>query len=227
MSARAMSARPMRAPPRRALIGPNAAIQLGAALASRPALAEAVFAASGHAAWLRAAPTEMLAEAEVARLHAALWRLAPDAPTLARDAGRRTADYIMAHRLPWLARALLIALPPALAEPLLLRAIAAHAWTFTGSGRFMVTGHAPTRFAIDANPLARAAPDARCAWHEAVFTTLWQKLVSPATRVIEERCGHGTDACRFVVERRAYARGVARAPRLVGDDGLEPPTFSV
>lgn len=215
-----------------ARIGPNAAIQLGAALATRPALAQAVFAAAGHAAWLKVPPSAMLPESDVAALHAALWRLAPDPQAVARDAGRRTADYIMANRLPWLARALLIALPPALAEPLLLRAIAAHAWTFTGSGRFAVVARAPTRFEIAANPLARPGADARCAWHEAVFTTLWQRLVMPGARVVEERCGHGGAPCRFAVHRRAYAGDRVREARrrtalMVGDDGLEPPTFSV
>ncbi|MBX9880570.1 MAG: bacteriochlorophyll 4-vinyl reductase [Sphingomonas sp.] len=215
-----------------ARIGPNAAIQLGAALASRPALAAAVFAEARHPDWLKVPPSAMLPEGEVAALHAALWRLAPDPLPLARDAGRRTADYIMEHRLPWLARALLIALPPALAEPLLLRAVTAHAWTFTGSGRFAVVGHAPTRFEIAANPLARATADARCAWHEAVFTTLWQRLVTPGAWVVEERCGRGIASCRFVVERYTYAGarvGPARrrAALMVGDDGLEPPTFSV
>lgn len=105
-----------------AVIGPNAAIQLGEVLrAGDAALAEAVFGAAGHGEWLRVPPQTMLPEAEVARLHGALWALAPDPALMARDAGRRTADYVLEHRLPTLARWLIRALPKASAERLLCK----------------------------------------------------------------------------------------------------------
>lgn len=186
-----------------ARIGPNAVIQLDEALRARGegGLAALIFAAAGQSEWRGHPPEAMVDERAVARLHAALWRLAPAAAALARDAGTRTADYIMANRIPRAARGLLTLLPAALAEPLLVRAIARHAWTFAGSGAFAAAPGRPARFTIAANPLARAEPDARCAWHEAVFTRLWQRLVTPHARVVERCCGHGTGACRFEVER--------------------------
>ena len=186
-----------------AVIGPNAVIQLGEALraAGLGRLAEDVFTAAGHQDWLAAAPEAMVPEGEVARLHAALWSMAPAAGELARDAGARTGDYILANRIPRPARMLLGILPPGLAELLLLKAITAHAWTFAGSGRFAVEAGTPARFAIHANPLARADGAGRCIWHEAVLTRLWQQLVAPEAFVVETECGHGTGACRFAVQR--------------------------
>jgi len=186
-----------------ATIGPNAVVQLGEALRAEGLddLARAIFTAAGHREWLAAAPRSMLAEREVARLHDALWALAPQALPLAREAGRRTADYILANRIPRAARWLLAVLPSSMAEPLLVHAIARHAWTFAGSGRFVIEQGRPSRFAVTANPLARAAEDGHCFWHEAVFTRLWQRLIDPRAQVVETRCGHGVGACRFEVRR--------------------------
>lgn len=189
----------MSAMPFGAVIGPNAVIQLGEALRPHRGLAEAVFAAAGHGDWLRDAPEQMVPEGEVAALHAALYALSPRAIELAQEAGTRTGDYILANRIPAAARLLLRALPAALAEPLLVAAIARHAWTFAGSGRFVQLPGRPARFGIDRNPLAR--DHGHCRWHEAVFTRLWQKLIDPAATVVETTCGHGDGQCRFAVRR--------------------------
>lgn len=189
----------MSAVPFGAVIGPNAVIQLGEALRPHRGLAEAVFAAAGHGDWLSDAPEQMVPEGEVAALHAALYALSPRAAALAEEAGTRTGDYILANRIPAAARLLLRALPAALAEPLLVAAIARHAWTFAGSGRFVQLAGRPAQFGIDRNPLAR--DHGRCRWHEAVFTRLWQRLIDPAATVVETCCGHGTGQCRFAVRR--------------------------
>ena len=185
------------------LIGPNAILQLVPVLdrAGGAALREAVMDAAG----LRTLPdgTAMIAEAEAARLHQALRRVAPGrAPELAREAGRLTGDYILAHRIPALAHRVLKALPAALSAPLLTRAIAQHAWTFAGSGRFEVVSRRPLTFAIHDNPLVRGehADHCLCYWHAAVFERLFRVLVSTRAEVRETACaGAGADACRFEV----------------------------
>ncbi len=177
-------------------------IQLAAALAARHGAAAAaeVFAAAGLLPLLDAPPAAMVDERAVASLYRALFaRLPPAAAAaVAADSGRRTADYILAHRIPRPAQALLRALPPSWAGPLLLRAIARNAWTFAGSGRVSPGRAGPRswRLEIAANPLAMP----RCPWHSAVFERLFRTLVAPAAQVRHPRCCHdGAPACRFEI----------------------------
>ncbi|KPP92115.1 MAG: divinyl protochlorophyllide a 8-vinyl-reductase BchJ [Rhodobacteraceae bacterium HLUCCA08] len=178
-------------------IGPNAILQMLPAiedLAGDEALAR-IRAGAG----LVAVPDghHMIPEVEAARLHAQLRRqTGDDAPRIAAEAGRRTADYILAHRIPAPAQAVLRALPAALAAPLLSRAIAQHAWTFAGSGAFHRRG--AWVFEITDNPLIRGERADRplCAWHAAVFERLYRVLVAPDARCTETRCAaQGQGAC--------------------------------
>lgn len=191
-------------------IGPNAILQL------LPVL-EAYAGVDGTARLLRDAGiahvpdgTAMIDEAQVARLHQRLRRAFPaDAQRLASEAGARTGDYIIAHRIPAFARVLLRALPPALAEPLLLQAITRHAWTFAGSGEFSVAGRRPTRLMLRHNPVVRGehASAPVCAWHAAVFERLYASLVGRGFTVRETACAaSGADACRFEVTRARATR---------------------
>lgn len=145
----------------------------------------------------------LMDEGPAARMHAALRARLPDAaPALLARAGRGTADYILAHRIPRPAQALLRALPPVLAAPLLTRAIAQHAWTFAGSGRFRVAGR--LTFEIADNPLIRGetAPAPICSWHAAVFERLFRVLVYDRLRAKETACcACGDPACRFELAR--------------------------
>ncbi|SFS16026.1 divinyl protochlorophyllide a 8-vinyl-reductase [Yoonia litorea] len=145
----------------------------------------------------------MMPEGPAARMHQALRTLEPEmAPSLAWEAGVRTAYYIMAHRIPSPAQTVLKALPSALAAPLLSKAIAKHAWTFAGSGRFAREG--ALRFAIVDNPIVRGEVSEvpLCHWHRAVFETLFRTLVDARLRCQEtECCATGHDACRFALAR--------------------------
>lgn len=196
-------------------IGPNAILQL------LPVL-EAYLGAPATAQLLREAHIEqvpdgtcMIDEAPVAALHQALRRAYPqEAPHLARDAGARTAEYILAHRIPAPARALLRVLPAALAEPLLLKAITAHSWTFAGSGEFAVVGRRPTRVALRHNPVVSGEQAAApvCAWHAAVFARLYEALVGRGFTVRETSCeAAGGEACCFEITRRR-SRGTPARP---------------
>ena len=149
----------------------------------------------------------MVEESKVALLHQLVRRSLPPARAEAvmQDAGRLTAEYLLAHRIPRAAQSVLKLLPPALAMRSLLPAIRSHAWTFVGSGHFIARAGSPTVFEIHGNPLCahEAALHPVCAWHAAVFERLFAVLVSPYTRVVESSCeAQGDPCCRFVAEWR-------------------------
>lgn len=187
------------------LIGPNAILQLLPVLeqAGGVRFRDQVMAMAGVFAPPSAAG--MMPEGPAARMHQALRTLEPEmAPSLAWEAGVRTAHYIMAHRIPQPAQTVLKLLPPVLAAPLLSQAIAKHAWTFAGSGRFLREG--ALAFAIADNPIVRGEVSAvpLCHWHRAVFETLFRTLADPRLRCQETHCcAVGHDACRFTLARAA------------------------
>jgi divinyl protochlorophyllide a 8-vinyl-reductase len=192
-------------------IGPNAIIQVALALraAGGHADVQRLFRRAGLARYLSAWPERMVAEVEVVRLHHTLLREWPDveARRCLRDAGRRTADYLLAHRIPVPVQAVLKILPARWAARALMRAVARHAWTFVGSGRFQAQpGVAPdTRWVlqIEANPLCRGLPrmpQPACDYYAATFERLFAALVHREATVVETACeARGDVACRFAV----------------------------
>lgn len=181
------------------LIGPNAVLQL-VPLLDR-AGGEVWRAALVESAGIAALPdgTGMIPEGPVARLHQAMRRDRPHiAAGLGWQAGLATGDYILAHRIPRGVQRLLKALPWRIAARVLSQAIARNAWTFAGSGQFLVI--TPLRFELRANPLVRGevADHPLCDWHRGVFTRLFQTLVHPHLTCTETRCcAQGHAACRF------------------------------
>jgi divinyl protochlorophyllide a 8-vinyl-reductase len=148
----------------------------------------------------------MVDEAIPARLFEALWReLAPeDAARVAYDAGRRTGAYVLANRIPAVARAMLRVLPPRFASPLLLQAIRRNAWTFAGSGRCYVTPGNPAVITIALNPLIMPG----CVWHIGVLTCLFRALVSEGTQVrYSDGRIDGVSVSRFEIDCPASRRG--------------------
>lgn len=185
-----------------ARIGPNAVLQ------HLPVLDAIIGERLRHALLYRAGVEEppaesgMLAEEDVARLHHAVRLYLPShAHEIQRKAGVATGDYILANRIPAVAQQVIRALPAAFGARLLTLAIAKHAWTFAGSGRFRVLGYTPLRLEIAGNPLAIGpASGPICAWHAAVFERLYAHLVWPDVRVTEESCvASGAPACVFVL----------------------------
>jgi divinyl protochlorophyllide a 8-vinyl-reductase len=192
------------------LVGPNAVIQLAEALRDEPGAAEQVFGRAGFSRLLRCPPDAMIDETIPARLFEALWReLSPGrAVRIAREAGRRTGAYVLANRIPAVARLALRALPPRMAAPLLLRAIRRNAWTFAGSGHCSIAPGRPATITITDNPLAMPGG----AWHAGVFEQLFGALVSPGSRVVYSAARiDGRPACRFSIDWDAGARGAVRA----------------
>jgi divinyl protochlorophyllide a 8-vinyl-reductase len=185
-----------------ARIGPNAITRVAEALDRDRA--PAVFATAGLAHYLRTPPEAMVDETEVVRLHGALRGVlgGPEARRITRRAGELTGDYLLAHRIPAVARGVLRALPAALAAPLLLAAVRRHAWTFAGSGRFTAAAGRPVTLAIEGNPLARGAvsDEPLCDYYAATFQRLFRALVHPRAGVVETACeACGAPACRFEV----------------------------
>lgn len=187
-------------------IGPNAILQLVTVLETEIGTAQTarMLALSGIAA--RPDPAMgLIDEAPVARLHQRLRQDLPDAAArLARAAGARTGDYILAHRIPSPAQWGLRHLPASLSARLLSGAIARHAWTFCGSGEFRVLHTAPPVFAIVDNPVVRGERSGRplCHWHAAVFETLFQALCGPGWRAVETQCcAQGAASCQFALLR--------------------------
>lgn len=183
-----------------AVIGPNAVIQLGAALSARlgKETAQRVYDAAGCGPLLDAPPHEMIDERVPVRLFRQLWRELPaeTASVVARDAGRRTGRYILQNRIPRLARVVLRILPQSIASRLLLSAIQKNAWTFAGSGTCRTTPGIPMIIEIARNPLRMPGG----AWHEAVFAELFGALLSRKTDVRYAPVAEGSDAvCRFEI----------------------------
>ena len=191
-----------------ARIGPNAVLQLVESLAARDLadLTGPLFRHAGVADWLEAPPRAMVDERRVARLHREVRTVLPtgEANATLAEAGRRTADYILANRIPAPARALLKTLPAGPAAGMLVAAIRANAWTFAGSSRFEATAKGSQAvFILRGNPLCAGeiAAEPVCVWHAAVFQRLFQVLVSRRASVVETHCeARGDDRCRFVAD---------------------------
>jgi divinyl protochlorophyllide a 8-vinyl-reductase len=188
-------------------IGPNAITRMAEALMASEGMAatRALFAEAGLTAHLATPPTSMVPEREVMQLHRTLRAGLGEARAglVSREAGRLTAYYLLAHRIPHPVQWLLRRLPPGPAAWILLRAIGRHAWTFAGSGRFRVLPGRPLRLEIAEGPLALGAQAENpvCAYYAATFETLFAELVSPRTRVAEVVCmALGAPACVFEVD---------------------------
>ena len=180
-----------------ALIGPNAVLQLIPLIEPDFLTRLGMEPPSDHG---------LMPEEPAHRLHAAVRDL-PQAPAILAEAGRRTGDYILAHRIPRAAQVALRLLPQGLAVRVLSQAIARNAWTFAGSGAFAVT--APGRFRLVGNPLIKGETSAQplCHWHVAVFDRLFQSLVSPKLHFRETACtACGDPACVFDLSRPGQSR---------------------
>lgn len=183
-------------------IGPNAILQLVDVLERRGEfdLCRSVLAEAGVSRPPRNAG--MLPEVDCAAVHQALRRLAPGAEGLLEEAGLATADYILAHRIPRVAQAVLRVLPGSVAARVLTQAIARHSWTFAGTGEFRVDGSRPLVLSVTRNPVVVGwrASTPQCIWHVAVFRRLYGRLAWPGVRVTEVACcACGDPACRFEV----------------------------
>ncbi len=150
-----------------------------------------------------ATPMASLAELQLAGLHRALRdTFKPEAASAAlAEAGRRAAAELL-RTIPPAAQVQRRALPRHVATALLLDSLGHWAPLFAAERRFTARGGEHPALVITGNPLCDGAPRGTrvCAWHEALFETLFQALVTPGARVRETAClALGDPECRFEV----------------------------
>jgi divinyl protochlorophyllide a 8-vinyl-reductase len=189
-----------------ARIGPNAIIQVFAATRERmgTAFAEALLA---DATPYRpdTLPSEMVVEDEPRALVRTLVERAGPylATSVLREAGLRTGDYLLANRIPRVAQWVMRASPKRVALRLLLGAMRRNAWTFAGSGRFVVPDGARTpELVFEECAMCRGMHEERpmCDFYAGTFERLVRALVSKHASVTEVECmAQGAGRCRFVV----------------------------
>ena len=188
-------------------IGPNAIIRVAETLHEMfgPDVTAGLFAQAGLGHYLVKLPEKMVNEVEVLSLHEVLRAQLgqPACADITWKAGLKTADYLLANRIPKAAQLLFKALPAALSARLLLKTIGGHSWTFAGSGQFSYEVGQTVVLTIHNNPLCR---DVRtdvpvCDFYSATFERLFQVLVHPNTQVEETACeAKGDDICRFELQ---------------------------
>ena len=189
-------------------VGPNAILQTVEALQAlaAPGVLGRICTAAGMPGLAGNLPDRMVPARDALRLHRAVAEILPPdmAEAVARDAGRRTGEYILTHRIPAPAQGLLRLLPRPLAGPMLLGAISRHAWTFAGDAQVSWAWGRTPEFVIHDNPMALPG----CPWHCAVFETLFQRLVAVGIMVEHTACcaAHGP-VCRFVLHTARRPQG--------------------
>jgi divinyl protochlorophyllide a 8-vinyl-reductase len=193
-----------------ARIGPNAITRVAEVLALRQGWGRTriVFEHAGLLHHLLQPPQKMVDVADVRALHDSLRAELGEAACheLTREAGLRTANYLLENRIPKPLQAVLRHLPARLAAAVLLSAIRRHAWTFVGGGEFRAGVNwgagAAVWLTLRDSPLCLdlhvQAP--ACDFHAATFQGLFAALVHKGSVVREVACqACGAEACRFEV----------------------------
>jgi divinyl protochlorophyllide a 8-vinyl-reductase len=187
-----------------ARIGPNAILRVAEALAGEPQTRAQVFTQAGLAGYLHSPPEGMVDEREVSVLHQVLRAVLgiQRARAIGRDAGLRTADYLLAHRIPRPAQLLMKLLPAPLGGRLLMRAMQGHAWTFAGSGVFETFPGRPHRMRIRGCRICHGtrSEEPLCDFYAASFERLFRVLIDRRVQVVEVECqAQGAPSCTFEV----------------------------
>lgn len=185
-------------------IGPNAVIRLAEALDAleSKAVTKRLFIAADLESYVHAPPEAMVPEDDVTLLHRHLRHdLSPTrAASVSWLAGQRTADYLLANRIPKPVQRVLKLLPARLAAFILLKAIGAHAWTFAGTSRFTWKMGRPITLTFEDCPLCRGghASEPCCGYYSATFEGLFRMLISADAAARETECiAAGARACKF------------------------------
>ncbi len=146
-----------------AKMGPNGIIQTFNAVKAHYGEQEAnrLLRQAGLEKYIAQLPHQMVDEREFHNLVKAVCEtFEPEKQTqILREAGERTAEYLLQARIPKFFQALLKRLPTRWAAKLLLWAIKKHAWTFAGSGAFeyQVAGTISAKILVKAMPYQESA----------------------------------------------------------------------
>ncbi|NTU82004.1 MAG: bacteriochlorophyll 4-vinyl reductase [Chloroflexales bacterium] len=190
-----------------ARIGPNSIIQTVGAIEEErgPQETRSFLRRIGQGDFAEQLPTTMIDEiAFISLISAIRADIGVEAAgrILARS-GERTADYLLANRIPAPAHAILPRLPRRLGLSLLLKAISGHAWTFAGTGRFSYKVDAKgATLSLANSPESRGmtADKPICRYYESCFQSLLRPLIDRRLVVRELRCAaQGAEACVFEV----------------------------
>ena len=189
-----------------ARIGPHAIFQVAEVLRERlcPSFAEAVLRDATCDSLVRL-PQEMIDQRDLrAVVQALVQRLgAPAATSVLREAGRRTAAYILVNHIPRATQLFMRVAPRRLSLALLLQAMKANAWTFEGGGHLQVAQVGGASFLVVSEcAMCRGMHETQpmCAYYAGTVEYLLSRLVVPEARVEEVECmAQGAPACRFAL----------------------------
>jgi len=186
-------------------IGPNILIQTAHALSDRlgrDVAARLVSRSTAHD--LERLPQEMVEETQANALVRAVHEAygLHFARSVMHESGRRTGDYLLAHRIPKPAQWLLPLLPNDMALRVLLTAIGKHTWTFAGSAHVHITPGDPAVITLQHCPLCAGlrTTEPMCDFYAGTFGRLAQALLGPKGWAEEVSCeARGDSACRFLM----------------------------
>lgn len=188
-------------------IGPNAIIQTARVLRDRVGAERAatlLLRATGYD--LHALPTDMVDEREpLALVQAVRQEFGPShSAAIMREAGQRTAEYLLANRIPQIAQWVMRLAPQSIGLSILLKAMKSNAWTFAGSGQFEYRqAKAGTELTFGSCAMCRGMLSSlpMCDFYAGTFEHLIQVLVSETVHVVEVECiAHGGRCCRFALQ---------------------------
>jgi divinyl protochlorophyllide a 8-vinyl-reductase len=192
-------------------IGPNVLIQTAQAISHRYGrdVAARMLAESTEYS-IDTLPPDMVPEGAA---HALMARVMHDfggetARRILRESGHRTGDYLLANRIPRIARILLPRIPRPVALRILLHAISRHTWTFAGSARVDITPGTPAAVSLTGCPLCAGmtATTPVCDFYTGTFERLAQTLLGPDAWAEEVACVARGDAwCSFTIGITARA----------------------
>ncbi len=188
-------------------IGPNAIIQTAGVLRDRIGEERAATLLRHSTGYdLHALPVDMVDEREPLALVQAVRReFGPShSAAIMREAGQRTAEYLLANRIPLIAQFVMRLAPQPIGLAILLRAMKSNAWTFAGSGRFEYRQtRAGTELTFGSCAMCRGMLSSvpMCDFYAGTFEHLVQVLVSETVYVVEVECiAHGGRYCRFALQ---------------------------
>jgi len=142
---------------------------------------------------------EPVREDKVARVHQVVRRLWPDqSEDICVHAGAGAAQRIVETQITVKAQGMLAKMPRATGAWLLAKTARRNAWTFSGSGEFVVESE--TRFLLRENPivLGEVAETMVCHFHASLFQKLFSTLIHPRLVCKEVSClAAGGEACVF------------------------------